>query len=110
MAVGEGFEVEPDDLKKAGDEATQIGDRMHRASGDLSATARAVSGGLDGFALVGAFHGCAQAWEDELGSMAHKARDAGGKLCDTAGDYEGADVAARDGLGAIADALGQSGS
>lgn len=80
MPIGAGFHVEPEDLSKAGDNATEIGDRMFLNSGDLLAQASNASGGLDGFALGGELSGCAQAWDEQLASVARKTQAAGERL------------------------------
>ena len=108
MSAGDGFQVEPEDLRKAGDNATDIGDRLLRDRDDLAATAKSVSGGLDGFALTGTFSGCAQAWEDERRSLGRETRVAGERLHGNAGTYEEADDAARASLDATVGA-GQAG-
>lgn len=83
-------------MGKAGNSASDIGERVSRDSDDLLPQARTVSGGLDGFALAGALSGCAQAWDDELESVADKTRGAGERLLSTARTYEQADAGARD--------------
>ena len=109
MSAGDGFQGEPEDLRKAGDNATDIGDRLLRDADDLVAAAISVSGGLDGFALTGALRGCAQAWEDERRSLGRETRAAGERLHGNAGRYEEADDAARGSLDATTGALGQAG-
>jgi len=108
MSAGDGFQVEPEDLRKAGDNATDISDRLLHDGDDLAATARSGSGGLDGVALTGALSGCAQAWEDERRSLGRETRAAGERLHGNAGTYEEADDAARGSLDATAGA-GQAG-
>ena len=104
MPSGQDFHVEPEDLGRAGNSATEIGDRISRDSDDLLPPARNVSGGLDGFALAGVLSGCAQAWDDELESVADKTRGAGELLLSTARTYEQGDAGSRDGF----DSFGQA--
>ncbi|MCA1675761.1 MAG: hypothetical protein LC799_27475 [Actinobacteria bacterium] len=54
MAGEESFDVEPQDVKKAGAAATEIGERVLRERDDLLEQAGSVSGGLEGFTLTGA--------------------------------------------------------
>lgn len=109
MSGAEGFEVEPEELERAGGNAAEIGDQVLRDRDDLPGRASAVSGGLDGFALGGALTGCTQAWCDQLASLARETREAGEQLVATADAYRKTDSAAGGGFDTIAGALTKRG-
>ncbi|MGH8572038.1 MAG: hypothetical protein ACREX8_05615 [Gammaproteobacteria bacterium] len=105
MSGAADFEVEPEELRKAGDNAVEIGDQVFRDHDDLPDQAGTVSVGLDGFALGGALTGCTQAWCDELASVANQTREAGEQLVATADAYRKTDSAVGGDFDTIASAL-----
>ncbi len=109
--TGDGdFEVTPKELKKAGESAGEISERMLRHDDDMLSSAKPVSSGLAGFALTGALTKCAQAWESELDSLGHGIRDSSEKLHNNAANYEKSDQAGSTRFGTIGGAMGSPGS
>lgn len=104
------FQVEPADVRKAGDNATQIGSEMRAEGDELLTSSRTVSSGMDGFALAGALGGCAQAWSDKLDSVAAEVGGVGDRLQVNAGNYEKADAAGKGGFDQLGGALVPPGS
>ncbi|MGH3904569.1 MAG: hypothetical protein ACRDTE_10315 [Pseudonocardiaceae bacterium] len=109
MSGAEDFEVEPEELTKAGGNAVEIGDQVLRDRDDLPGQASTVSSGLDGFVLGGALTGCTQAWCDELASVANQTREVGEQLVATADAYCKTDSAVRGHFDTITSALTKPG-
>ena len=109
MSGAEDFEVEPEELRRAGDNAVEIGDQVLRDRDDLPDQAGTVCSGLDGFALGGALSGCTRAWCDGLTSLARETSKAGDRLVATADAYRRTDSAAGGGFDTIAGALTRRG-
>ncbi|MQA88412.1 MAG: hypothetical protein GEV03_28300 [Streptosporangiales bacterium] len=107
MGGDDDIKVRPEDLKKAGENATAIGGELLSHRDDIQASAKTISGGLSGFALAEAHNTCAQAWEKELDALGRNISEAGTGLRDNAKNYDITDSLGSKGFDSLGSMLGE---
>lgn len=106
MGNGDDIEVRPEDLKRAGEHATAIGDQAVGRGGEVQASAKIVWGAMSGSALAEAHDDCAREWAKELDALGRNILEAGRGLRDNANNYEKADALGKKGFDSIGSMLG----
>ncbi len=89
MAAGAGdfFHVQPDHLKKTGDQVRAIAEQLTQALADGMTAVASVNGVNRGWATSTAFTECARAWQEHLQRLGETVQGAADRLGQNASKY-----------------------